>query len=97
VAEAGVQLPAAPADGFHVHAGDKGEAAVAAAADLLGFQGDQPAPLGLVEATEQDVKPPVPSPVGVVRAGGTMRALAVVDLHGRNALAKRMGAKPESL
>jgi hypothetical protein len=60
------QLPASPPDGLDVHAGDLRHEAVAAVADPGGLQGDIPAALLLIEATEEQVHTMVKERIGVL-------------------------------
>jgi hypothetical protein len=74
-----LQLPAAPPDGLDVHAGDLRQETVAAVADPRGLQGDIPAALLLIEATEEQVHPMVEQRIGVLTGLQTSGALTLVD------------------
>jgi hypothetical protein len=77
--EGALQFPTTPPDGLDIHAGDLPEEAVAAVADLHGFQGDVPAALLLVEAAEEEVHPMVKESIGMFGLMKTRGALTLVD------------------
>jgi hypothetical protein len=61
-----LQFPASPPDGLDVHASDLRQEAVAAVANPRGLQGDIPASLLLIKATEEQVHPMVKQRIGVL-------------------------------
>jgi hypothetical protein len=79
--QVGFQLAAAAADGLDVQAGDQGQQAVPAVAELLGFQGGEPAPLRLVQTVEQQVHAVVQDLVRMRPVGLTVGALAAMNFH----------------
>jgi hypothetical protein len=80
-----------------VQAGDRGEEAIPAVADLGGLDGGVPAALLLVEAAEQQVHPPVEFPVGIGPRAEASGALALVDFllgHGPDLPEAMSGSMP---
>ena len=86
IGQAGVEFLPSAADGIDVQASDKGDAGVAAVAELVGLQGGQPAALLLVETAEQQVHAGMQLLVGVrfgLLAHGALARMHVTDGHVR--------------
>ena len=86
IGQAGVEFLPSAADGIDVQAEDEGDAGVAAAAELAGLQGGEPAALLLVEAAEHEVHAGVQLLVGVrlrLLARGALALMSVTDGHVR--------------